>query len=1273
MSNNVNSSSGNNVFLETQDGMMSVLARPSERFVVQAKAGDHYRVLSRSEDQGQLLDDVIALQQGSDLILIYGNGVEIAIEGYFEECVDDACRVILPGDDGIYSLAADAEVEGVDLGNGATMIYAHGNKEVLLALANGGPMASVLTVLDGERITYLAESAVGAESFNLLGVLGSVAGVGLGVAAASSSGSSNNSSSDSGDPTTPPPTDPTNPTVNVRLADSTLTIGETTTVTFTFNEAVSNFTAADITAENGAISGLTTSDNITWTATLTPTVNIEDTTNVVSVGNGYVSASSGATGTSGSSANYTVDTEAPTVKVALSDSALSAGETSTVTFTFSEAVSNFTAADITAENGAISGLTTSDNITWTATFTPTAGITDTSNVISVGTGYTDTAGNTGTSGSSTNYTVDTEAPTVKVTLADSALSAGETTVVTFTFSEAVTGFNGNDVTVANGSIGTPVSSDGGTTWTATLTPTADITDTSNVVSVGTGYTDSADNTGTAGSSANYTVDTEAPTVKVTLADSALSAGETTVVTFTFSEAVTGFDKNDVTVANGSIGTPVSSDGGTTWTATLTPTADITDTSNVVSVGTGYTDSAGNTGTAGSSANYVVNTIPSALTVTHSNGFIGTREINGLVQYEGKNYYYLDWSKSTTGADSADKLNYNWLNSIFNNGSSITGTDESRSFISREGDKIILPNRIELFKLFKSLSSAPSGWGADDLYWTASQDGTGKHTAMSFNGLTINESNSGTNYVVVQVITKAQLQIAALEKIEAYNAGDNASAAAPTVQDYQEAGITGVTAGNLSAVNTQILAAETGGADTVGEVQTLANAGIAAQAQVDALIRIEAYNNGNGNNPSALTIKDYTEAGVTGVSADNLAAVNAQVLQATTGEADSTSEVQALVTAANKALAKIEAYNNGDGISPSALTVQDYKDAGITGVSEFNVALINVSVLAADTGAADTVPEIQALVNTATAVPSSITATVDGDVTKLAGPVSHNGKNYYYWDFDGNGAKNDSDDKWKHDWLDKIFNSNSDTTDADGERTLTTKEGDQLILPSLNELKALFASLGSSPAVWSTDGSYWTSTQIGPGIHYAYSLNGSPSLEADTKANYVVLQVVTKAELDATSKAKAAAPISDEASRAGTADDDITVDASTVSALESDSSVGGKLAAIDGGIGFDTLVMEGAGVVLDFSKIAENRIANIEAIDITGTGDNTLVLSASDVLDITGSGAANTLIVSADAGDTVNAASFVDTNTTKTIDSISYDVYTSGAATLLIDPNATVIL
>ncbi|WP_229833604.1 Ig-like domain-containing protein, partial [Alishewanella longhuensis] len=167
---------------------------------------------------------------------------------------------------------------------------------------------------------------------------------------------------------------------------------------------------------------------------------------------------------------------------------------------------------------------------------------------------------------------DNVAPTVTIVVADTALRIGETSLVTFTFSEAVTGFTNADLTIANGTLSPVSSSDGGITWTATLTPGSNITDATNVITLNNaGVSDLAGNAGTGTTNSNnYAIDTQRPTASIVVADTALAIGETSLVTITFNEAVTGFTLADLTVANGALSGLSSSDGGITWTATLTP-------------------------------------------------------------------------------------------------------------------------------------------------------------------------------------------------------------------------------------------------------------------------------------------------------------------------------------------------------------------------------------------------------------------------------------------------------------------------------------------------------------------------------------------------------------------------------------------------------------------------------------------------------------------------------------------------------------------------------
>lgn len=97
---------------------------------------------------------------------------------------------------------------------------------------------------------------------------------------------------------------------------------------------------------------------------------------------------------------------------------------------------------------------------------------------------------------------------------DDALNVGDTSLVTFTFSEAPVGFDNADVSAENGSIDTIAGS--GTLYTATFTPTVDVEDATNVITVGTDWSDANTPTGNAPTSAtvstNYTIDTAAPII-----------------------------------------------------------------------------------------------------------------------------------------------------------------------------------------------------------------------------------------------------------------------------------------------------------------------------------------------------------------------------------------------------------------------------------------------------------------------------------------------------------------------------------------------------------------------------------------------------------------------------------------------------------------------------------------------------------------------------------------------------------------------------------------
>ncbi|CAC9562594.1 hypothetical protein formerly called flagellar hook-length control protein FliK [uncultured Gammaproteobacteria bacterium] len=127
--------------------------------------------------------------------------------------------------------------------------------------------------------------------------------------------------------------------------------------------------------------------------------------------------------------------------------------------------------------------------------------------------------------------------------------------------------------------------------------------------------------------------------------------------------------------------------------------------------------------------------------------------------------------------------------------------------------------------------------------------------------------------------------------------------------------------------------------------------------------------------------------------------------------------------------------------------------------------------------------------------------------------------------------------------------------------------------------------------------------------------------------------------------------------AGAGNDTITINASNITALAQTGA--GNRARVDGGGNIDTLVLDGSGLTLDLTNISNIRIQDIEKIDITGSGDNTLILNLNDVLDASTS--TNILKVLGNDGDSVNASGFAKISGVETEGSITYDVYTHTSA------------
>ena len=268
----------------------------------------------------------------------------------------------------------------------------------------------------------------------------------------------------------------------------TITVPETSDApfmaTFTFAEPVTGFTVEDITVGNGTASEFTnTETGTTWTAKIAPGADGEVTVDVAAdaaadaAGNGSLAAT-----------RQTVDHDAtaPTVlSVVRHDPVVSPTNADALTWrvTFSEDVQNVDAADfaVTGSTATVTGVQAVSGETGVHDVTASGGnLAGYSGTVTLGFGsgqdIADEAGNalTDTAPAGTDersWVVDNTAPTV--TIGDVPATSDGPFTATFAFSEAVTGFTVEDITVGNGTASDLAGGDGDTVYTATITPTAD--------------------------------------------------------------------------------------------------------------------------------------------------------------------------------------------------------------------------------------------------------------------------------------------------------------------------------------------------------------------------------------------------------------------------------------------------------------------------------------------------------------------------------------------------------------------------------------------------------------------------------------------------------------------------------------------------------------------------------------------------------------------------------------------------------------------------------
>ena len=428
--------------------------------------------------------------------------------------------------------------------------------------------------------------------------------------------------------------DTTPPTVTITSNKLSLKTGETATITFTFSEDPSSTfvwdgSTGDISVSGGRL-GAISGTGLTRTATFTPTANTASSNASITVTANSYQDVPGNNGSAGTSPAISIDTAAPSVAITSNVSAVKAGSTANISFTFSEDPGssfawNGTTGDVAVTGGTL-GAVSGTGLTRTAVFTPTANLTSGNASITVtALSYQDTAGNLGTAGTTPSISIDTIAPTVTGRANSSNLIAGQTTRVYFTFSEDPgTSFTWDgsvgDLTVTGAgtvTLSTVLSQQVGVMRGFDFTPPANVNAGTTTVSVkNVSYQDAAGNLGSASGTVSISYDTAVPTVVITSNLSTVGMGQTANITFTFSEdpgSTFAWDgtTGDVVVTQGTLS--AISGTGLTRTAVYTPFADTALVAASITVTAGsYRDTAGNVGLEGNSPTLNVNTFKNAI-------------------------------------------------------------------------------------------------------------------------------------------------------------------------------------------------------------------------------------------------------------------------------------------------------------------------------------------------------------------------------------------------------------------------------------------------------------------------------------------------------------------------------------------------------------------------------------------------------------------------------------------------------------------------------------
>ena len=208
----------------------------------------------------------------------------------------------------------------------------------------------------------------------------------------------------------------------------------TISLTFTTSEETTDFAEVDITVTNGTLSNFNATSATVYSATFTPT---NEGASSINIESGKFADEAGNTNTAATEFNWLYDNTQPDVTITATEGVngfTSNDATLSLTFTTSEATTDFAAENITLSNGTLSSFNATSATVYTATFTPTDEGASSINIESEK--FTDEAGNTNTAATEFNWLYDNIAPTANITYTPTGdYDVGDEITITATFNE----------------------------------------------------------------------------------------------------------------------------------------------------------------------------------------------------------------------------------------------------------------------------------------------------------------------------------------------------------------------------------------------------------------------------------------------------------------------------------------------------------------------------------------------------------------------------------------------------------------------------------------------------------------------------------------------------------------------------------------------------------------------------------------------------------------------------------------------------------------------